>query len=413
MTTRSAIILSLVILLYGCGGSSDATQSGAVTDPAINNDNSNQAANSTPLRWSLPASLHQYANRPLPTHFTSNQFPGDRAGQTAASASDNTPANNPITDAGATLGRVLFYDPWLSQNRQIACASCHQQAAGFSDPNRLSRGFDGGETRRHSMGLSNARFYSSGKFFWDERAETLEQQVLQPIQDPLEMGMTLPELEIRLAEDSNYQALFQAAFADEQITSERIALALAQFIRSLDSFSARYDVGRAQVSNPITDFPNFSAEENQGKRLFFGAGSCSGCHSSEAFIAAMPNNPNLRSNGFNNGLEALSSDDLGIAESSGNPRDEGKFKVGSLRNIAVTAPYMHDGRLATLAEVVRFYNQQIQPHPNLAPILQDPQGNPRRFNFSDAEQRALVAFMETLTDSTFLSDPRFADPFID
>ena len=156
-------------------------------------------------------------------------------------AFDNTPASNPITDAGATLGRVLFYDRRMSVNDQVACASCHIQAFGFADTARLSRGFAGKLTRRHSMALANARFYANGRFFWDERARTLEAQVLMPVQDPVEMGMTLPALEAKLGGIEYYRPLFQSAFGTQQITSDRIAGALAQFVRAMVTSEARFD----------------------------------------------------------------------------------------------------------------------------------------------------------------------------
>lgn len=144
---------------------------------------------------SIPAEYFNYENITLPDHYESNYFPPPFIFQHAAIDFDNTPVDNPITDAGATLGRVLFYDKKLSANGTIACASCHQQAHGFSDPEVLSVGFDGGLTRRHSMGLANARFNGPGKFFWDERAATLEDQALMPFQNSIEMGLTLPQLE--------------------------------------------------------------------------------------------------------------------------------------------------------------------------------------------------------------------------
>ena len=182
---------------------------------------------------------------------------------------DNTPGNNPITNIGATLGRVLFYDVRLSVNNSVSCASCHVQANGFSDPNRLSIGFEGEFTGRNSMGLANARFYETGSFFWDERATTLEDQVLQPIQDAVEMGLTLDELESRLSQEDYYKVLFRLAFGDETITSERTALALAQFVRAMVSYQSKFDTGMAQINDPNTNFPNFSASENRGKQLFF------------------------------------------------------------------------------------------------------------------------------------------------
>lgn len=156
----------------------------------------------------------------------------------ALQATDNTPANNPITNDGATLGRVLFYDVGLSQNNTISCASCHKPTEAFGDNAVKSLGFKGGLTGRHSMRLLNVRFYGSGKMFWDERAATLEQQVLMPIQDTTEMGMTLPALVTRLSNNNIYPSLFQKAFGSTEVNSDRIARALSQFIRSLVTYNA-------------------------------------------------------------------------------------------------------------------------------------------------------------------------------
>ena len=179
------------------------------------------------------------AARNLPNYYTDPNVGGSVA------AADNTPATNAITDAGATLGRVLFYDKRLSINNTTSCASCHQQARGFGDANKLSNGFAGGKTGRHSMGLTNARFYQNGRFFWDERAATLEDQVLQPIQNEVEMGMTLAQLTPKLAATDFYPTLFKAAFGTTDVTSDRISKALAQFVRSLTSFQSKYDVALA------------------------------------------------------------------------------------------------------------------------------------------------------------------------
>ena len=289
----------------------------------------------------LPTTLFNYANIQLPPHFITNNFPASFAFQFAAIDSDNTPNDNPTTDAGATLGRVLFYEKKLSGNGTIACASCHLQSKGFSDDAILSLGFAGGTTRRHSMGLTNARFYQSGKFFWDERAETLEDQVLMPFQDPVEMGMTLAQVEQIVSEQSYTPSLFKDAFGDEIINADRISKALAQFVRSMVSVNAKYDQGRSMVASPLDDFPNFTPEENLGKQLFHArnlvAPSCNSCHLSESFVAPLVA-PNGTTSGTNNGLDAVSTTDFGINESTGLNGHTGKFKVPSLRKCGIKAP---------------------------------------------------------------------------
>lgn len=354
----------------------------------------------------LPDTPYNYAIT-LPSYFTTN------AGSplpTSINGLDNTPATNPITNDGATLGRVLFYDKNLSLNRTVACASCHQQDKGFSDDRVLSVGFLGGTTRRHSMTLIDAKYYQRGRFFWDERASTLEVQVLQPFQDATEMGLTLAQITERVAEQSYYNQLFVNAFGNNTITTDRVSKALAQFVRSIESYQSKYDVGRALVAAPGNNFPNFTAQENQGKNLFFqpianGGGGCVGCHTTEAFVSANGGTQN-------NGLDAASTTDLGAGEVFPQAIFVGRFKTSTLRNIELTAPYMHDGRFTTLEQVVEHYNSGVQNHPTLANALKTPQGTPVRLNFSVAQKTALVAFLKTLTDNTIATEPRWSNPFL-
>jgi cytochrome c peroxidase len=339
----------------------------------------------------LPATALPYsdAGNPLPRHFS-------QAAPNAGSpiGADNTPASNRTTDAGATLGRVLFYDRRLSVNDRVSCGSCHQQQFAFSDTARLSRGFAGVVTGRHSMGLANARFYASGRFFWDERAASLEAQVLQPIQDAAEMGMTLPNVLAKLSATTYYPALFTAAFGTSDITSDRVSLALSQFVRSLVSANSKFD--RAFGVNGVPNFAaTFTAQELAGQDLFNGRAGCARCHGTNAHI----------SDGVHNtGLDATITD-----QGAGG----GRFKAPSLRNIAVRPPYMHDGRFRTLEQVIAFYDSGVQNNPGLDGRLRGPGGNgqPLRLNLSAAERASLVAFLGTLTDNTFLADVRFSNPF--
>lgn len=355
----------------------------------------------------LPNDPYDYVNLNLPSHFTNN-VPGQPL-PTSINGLDNTPADNPITNDGATLGRVLFYDKKLSANGSIACASCHKQDKGFSDDAILSLGFDGGTTGRHSMTLINSRFYQRGRFFWDERASTLEEQVLIPFQDPVEMGMTLEQIVSTVQEQSYYPELFEKAFGSQEINRDRISKALAQFVRSIVSYSSKYDEGRALSTSPGANFPNFTDEENTGKNLFFqtipnGGGACFGCHTTEAFVSANPGPQN-------NGLDVSSTTDLGAGGVFTNPIFVGRFKTTSLRNIELTAPYMHDGRFNTLEEVVEHYNSGIQNHPTLSPALTDANGNPVQLNFTNTEKAALVAFLKTLTDQSVSGEIKWSDPF--
>lgn len=335
-----------------------------------------------------------------PRYYTATSSPfGDVRSQ------DNTPFSNRVTNAGANLGRILFYDVRLSANNAVSCASCHQQQHGFTDPAKLSTGFDGGKTGRHSMSLTNAAYYSPGKFFWDERAETLEEQVLMPIQDPVEMGMNLFDLEVKLGLTSFYPKLFEQAFGDEAITNERMALAMAQFIRSMVSYQSKFDQAFTAGAWNNPDFAAvFTEQEMLGHRLFSGfpignsaSLGCIECHQTSA---------HTMDRSHVNGLDADNSQDPGAGG--------GFFKSPSLRNIEVGAPYMHDGRLATLMDVVEFYNSGVKPHPNLSPDLRqggDPGGAPVQMNLTQEEKEALVAFLKTLTDEHFLTNPIFSDPF--
>lgn len=338
----------------------------------------------------LPDTPFNYANQNLPDHYLTPQ-----PGFGDVPDTDNTPNNNPITDLGATLGRVLFYDKKLSANDTVACASCHLQENGFSDPAVLSVGFDGGETGRHSMRLGNARYYERGRFFWDERAATLEDQVLQPIQDSVEMGMTLTALEAKLADTDYYGPLFEDAFGDDTVTSERISLALAQFVRSLTTFESKFDEAFIAAGGNVNNFDQvFTASEVRGMAIYRGRGRCDNCHTTSAHVS---------DNVHNNGLDIGDTGDDG----AGNQR----FKAPSLRNSSVGGPFMHDGRFATLAEVVDFYSDDVQANPNLSNRLRNNDGTPRRLNLSVQEKADLVAFLETLTDENFLTDPKFSDPF--
>jgi cytochrome c peroxidase len=344
---------------------------------------------STSRTLRLPETPFRYADLDLPAHFRS----------TAARRFDNVPRDNAVTDPGATLGRVLFYDTRLSANNTVACGSCHLQSRAFATPERFSKGFEGKLTDRNAMSLVNLRFYPRGRFFWDERARSLEDQVLMPIQSKTEMGQELKALVEVLARDSRYPELFSKAFGDSQITSERIARGLAQFLRSMVSYQSKYDEGLAKVLFVRDRFDNFTDQENRGKSLFLAR--CATCHlpggQDAHFIMTRP---------LNNGLDAdYKQADGGVGDRTLVAADLGLFKSPSLRNVEFTAPYMHDGRLATLEDVVEHYNRNVKPHPNVDGRVR------RRLNLSNADKAALIAFLKTLSDAKFITDPKFSDPF--
>ena len=315
---------------------------------------------------------------------------------------DNTPPDNPVTNWGATLGRVLFYDKQLSLNHTVSCASCHKQQFGFADTARFSKGLHGGATARHSMGLANAAYYKGGGFFWDERAATLEQQTLMPIQDAVEMGMTLPVLIERLSQTKYYPALFKRSFGDEQITEERISKALAQFVRAIISYRSKFDSGRAMVASADQPFPNYTTEENRGKNIFFNHNpvNCAGCHNTETFSMDFPRN---------NGLGELS-EDKGVFTHTQDPLDIGKFKAPSLKNISLRKHFMHDGSFTSLEEVIEHYSSGITMSPTLDAHLVS-NGQAVQKNLSNDEKKALLAFLRTLTDFELVKDEKFTSPF--
>jgi len=335
----------------------------------------------------LPATLYNYSNISLPTSFTSSPM----------NFFNSISSSNLITDAGATLGRVLFYDKQLSRNNKVSCASCHQQEFAFANNTQFSKGLYNELTSRNSMAIINTRF--SFRFFWDLRSVTLENQVLEPLKNHVEMDMTLEEVVEKVKLISYYPSLFQQAFGTTEISSQRISYALSQFLHSMVSYQSKYDQG---VDNNFADFTQL---EMDGKDLFFsGTVNCNHCHFTVNFFGNQP---------AVNGLDAVYADN-GLGGLTGDPADNGKFKIPTLRNIEMTAPYMHDGRFSTLEEVIEHYNSGIQAHPNLDDRLTvegQIGGTPKHYNMTTYQKQSLVAFLKTLTDHSFLTDVRFSDPF--
>ncbi|MCK0128783.1 cytochrome c peroxidase [Erythrobacter sp. F6033] len=339
------------------------------------------------------ANLDNYAAPTLPAYYDNT-----------VDAIDNTPANDPVTDPIATLGRVLFYDAALSVNDTTSCATCHQQNIGFDDDERLSTGFQGGLTSAHAMRLGNIRYYEPGEMFWDRRADDVEDQATQPILDATEMGWSanggLAALITKMEGLAYYPTLFEFVFGDGAITEARIERSLAQFQRAMISSDSRWDQSYAQIfaagapGRALNQaLPGFTASEQRGRELFMtgvnnGGAGCQTCHQPPTFAL----NANSRSNGLDAGETEV-------------------FKSPSLKNVGRSTFFMHDGRFTTLRQVVDHYSDGVQAGPALDNRLQQG-GVPRRLNLTIDDREALVDFMETLTDDTLAADARFTDPFI-
>lgn len=346
--------------------------------------------------------LSNYANQPGPAYI----------------GKDNS-FFNPITDKGATLGRVLFYDKKLSSNNTISCASCHQQVNAFSDVAVASDGVNG-TTGRHAMRLINTRFANETKFFWDERAASLEVQTTMPIKNHGEMGFSgadgdqsFNDLISKLNAIGYYKELFQFVYGTQEITEAKIQLSLAQFVRSIQSFDSKYDAGRAFVPNDGAPFPNFTQQENAGKNLFLtpptfnasgsrtgGGLGCAGCHAAPEFDI----DPNTKNNGI---IGSIGSSTIDITNT----------RAPSLRDLVKAdgnpnGPMMHTGFFTSLQQVIGHYgNITIAPgNTNLDPRLR-PNGFGQQLNLTAQEVNSVMAFLKTLTGSNVYVDTKWATPF--
>lgn len=338
-----------------------------------------------------------------------------------------------INNHVATLGRVLFYDQQLSLNNRVSCGSCHKQQYGFADNRVFSPGFMNALTTRNTQTIVNTG--TQRGFFWDLREEILDHMVLQPIANHVEMGLDDTLLmENRIRQIEYYTPLFRNAFGSEEVSTQKIGLALAQFVKSIISVSSRYDEGVMMVMNSGSNqnenhvpFPNYTETENKGKHVFFMKFACSQCHGGVNLDGSLsaPKNIGLDINYTDAGMPGV--------DERGRVRN-GFFKTPSLRNIQFTAPYMHDGRFQTLEQVIEFYNSGVQPHPQLSeelrvreqggltfehlgPVISfdqvptDGRVLPQKMFMTGEEKAALVAFLKTLTDYQTLTDPKFSDPF--
>jgi cytochrome c peroxidase len=328
--------------------------------------------------------------------------------------------NNPLRDHQATLGRVLFYDTRLSQTEDISCASCHLQSHAFSDNVRVSKGIEGRTGHRNALALATTMGFetsyggdggpinngvlppsSSAFFSWDDSVFDLTDQSRRAIESNVEMNMTMHEAVTRLEKDRTYGVLFKNAFGSSQVNEHNLLVALKVFMNSLSSVESKFDEGLASTDgNSFSPFPNFSTSENRGKEIF--NRDCASCHSDLHSFSIMPV--------ANNGLD-IEYEDQGKGEVSNNDWEMGVFKIPFLRNIALTAPYMHDGRFGTLEEVIEHYSINIQNHRNLNFELRNNDSQPRRFNYTKQDKLDLIAYLNTLTDYNIINDVRFSNPF--
>ena len=319
------------------------------------------------------------------------------------------------------LGRTLFYDKNLSTDKSVSCASCHQQHLAFADDKALSDGPLGRKTARNSLSLgaftSFVEHYDEPveevvtSFFWDERVTTIEEQLRQTITNPDEMGMELHQLSEQVKESAYANILYQKAFEGQAVQADNIIEAIAAFVNTIASPVSPFDDGLEDglltSSHHLRDpFPSFSLEQNRGKALF--VDNCASCHGF-SLSRLVKDAFDISDSAVSNGLDLIYADKgMGIHTDESN---NGKFKVPGLRNIALTAPYMHDGRFATLEEVLEFYSSSIQNHPNLDIRLKDQDGLPKRLGFTEQDKQDLVAFLETLTGYDIQTAEAFSNPF--
>lgn len=303
------------------------------------------------------------------------------------------PGSSEMTVEGVALGRKLFYDEKLSGDMTQSCASCHKQSDAFDDVRRFSVGITGAVGDRNAMSIQNLAWRT--KFFWDGRSPSLEAQAHDPVVNPIEMNATWPQVLSRLNADEAYKTAFKNAFNITTIDSTDVTKALAQFERTLVSFSSRADA----YNNGNTTALN--AAEIRGKALYFGKARCATCHNTATFT----------DNQFrNNGLDAAGAPnaDLGMGHVTGNASDNGKMLVPPLRNIARTAPYMHDGRFANLNQVLAFYAGQVQANsPNLDSKMQVYLNGPL---FTPQEAGDIIAYLTALSDDGYLANQATSDP---
>ncbi|CAM1342822.1 Cytochrome-c peroxidase [Tenacibaculum aestuarii] len=303
------------------------------------------------------------------------------------------PTNNPLTEEGIALGKKLFFDPILSKDNTQSCASCHDPKNAFTDDTRFSEGVDGKLGTRNSMPLFNLAWNFDERFMWDGKELSIERQAFSPVRNPIEMHSDWKNVAKKLQEHTEYPTLFQQAFGISKIDSTLVTKAIAQFERTLISGNSKFDqylLGKAELTSEELNGFNVFMDETRG--------DCFHCHGSD-------NNPLWTDNQFhNNGLDETFTD-LGLGTFTGDPNDNGKFKSPSLRNLAFTAPYMHDGRFTTLEEVINHYSEGLKQSSTIDPLMK--KVNQEGVQLSNKDKADLKAFLLSLSDNDFINNPDF------
>ncbi len=312
------------------------------------------------------------------------------------------PPDNPTTVEGAKLGRYLFYDGILSRDSTFACASCHKQENAFSDsPNKFSKGLYGEAMKRNTPALFNLAWHPA--LFWDGRASSLEEQIFQPVHASHEMNMDWNEAASRIERKAFYKQQFELVFGTDKIDSVLIAKAIAQFLRTLISCNSKYDSvcrGEAEYSN--FEFEGLMLVNNQVK------GNCIQCHTTNGDV--LGTTFRFSNNGLDAAANAADYADKGRGAATGRAADNGKFKVPSLRNVAITGPYMHDGRFKTLEEVLDFYSEGVKAGVNTDAKMHNARTG--GMHLTTLDKQKIIAFLNTMTDASFIHNPEFANPFL-